>query len=236
MEQTAEKKIDRRISYKIVLDCETCPVDKTVEGVLPSNMWAYDIGWAVVDKRGKVYEARSFVNRDIFVEEKLLMKSAYYAEKIPKYWEDIKAGKRKLARYYTIKKQFREDVEKYGVKEFYAHNMRFDYGSLNCSQRWITKSKYRYFFPYGAEICDTLKMARDVIGKMPTYRKFCEENDYLTKRGQCRFTAEILYRFISGNNDFVENHTGLEDVMIEKEILAYCYRQHKPMRKLLWND
>ena len=39
---------------------------------------------------------------------------------------------------------------------------------------------------------------------------------------------------ISGNNDFIENHTGLEDVMIEKEILAYCFRQHKDMRKGLF--
>ena len=61
--------IDRRISYKIVLDTETCPVDKEIK-VMPWNMWAYDIGWAVVDKRGKVYKARSFVNADIFLNEK----------------------------------------------------------------------------------------------------------------------------------------------------------------------
>ena len=54
------------------------------------------------------------------------------------------------------------------------------------------------------------------------------------KTPQPRFTAEILYRFISGNKDFIENHTGLEDVMIEKEILAYCFRQHKAMRKGLF--
>jgi hypothetical protein len=28
----------------------------------------------------------------------------------------------------------------------------------------------------------------------------------------------------------------LADVMIEKEILAYCYRQHKTMRKKLWEN
>jgi hypothetical protein len=26
----------------------------------------------------------------------------------------------------------------------------------------------------------------------------------------------------------------LEDVLIEKEILAYCFRKHKPMRKKLY--
>ena len=76
----------------------------------------------------------------------------------------------------------------------------------------------------------------DVIIPMPTYRRFCEENGYKTKNGQYRKTAEILYQFISGNHDFEEEHTGLADVMIEKEILAYCFRQKKPMRKLLFEN
>ena len=61
-------------------------------------------------------------------------------------------------------------------------------------------------------------------------------NGYICKNGQLKMTAEILYRFISGNEEFDEEHTGLADVMIEKEILAYCYRQHKKMRKKLWEN
>ena len=229
-----EKKIDKRVNYRMVIDTETCPVDKDLQEVLPSNMWTYDIGWAIVDKRGKVYKTRSFVNADIFLAEKELMNSAYYADKIPMYWKQIKSGERVLTSWYVIKKTLRKDMAEYGVKEVYAHNMRFDYGTLNNTERWLTKSKYRYFFPYGTEICDTLKMARQVIGTMPTYRRFCEENGYLTKNGQLRFTAEILYRFISKDNTFVEKHTGLEDVLIEKEILAYCFKQHKKMVRQLW--
>lgn len=227
--------MDKRINYKLVIDTETCPINKEVDGVFPSNMWAYDIGWAVVDKRGKVYRTRSFVNADIFCGEKELMRSAYYAKKIPQYWEDIKSGKRTLTSFAKIRKTLFADIKEYGITEIYAHNMRFDYGTLNITQRWITKSKYRYFFPKSLTICDTLKMSRDVLGKMPTYRRFCEENSYITKNGKPRFTAEIIYRFITKNNDFVESHTGLEDVMIEKEILAYCYKQHKKMRKELFS-
>lgn len=226
--------MDKRISYKIVIDTETCPLDKDLNQVTPANMFTYDCGWAIVDKRGKVYKTRSFVVDEIFNHEKELMQSSYYANKIPRYKEEIKNGSRIVASFFDIRKAFAEDVQEYNVKEIYAHNMRFDYGTLNNTQRWLTKSKYRYFFPYGLEICDTLKMARQVIGKMPTYQKFCKENGYLTKNNQLKFTAEILYRFISKDNDFVENHTGLEDVMIEKEILSYCYKQHKKMERKLW--
>ena len=64
----------------------------------------------------------------------------------------------------------------------------------------------------------------------------CQENGYVLKNGQPRKTAEILWRFISGNNDFEESHTGLEDVLIEAEIMFYCFRQHKPMRKALFEN
>lgn len=228
--------MDKRISYKIVLDCETAPCDVELDEVTPINMLAYDIGWVVTDKRGNIYKTRSFVNADVFLGEKELMKSAYYADKIPQYWEGIFNGERILTSFYNIRKALLQDIAEYDIEQVFAHNMRFDYGSLNNTERWLTKSKYRYFFPKDVNICDTLKLARQLIAPMPTYKKFCEENGYMTKHKtpRVRLTAEVLYRFISGCEDFEEEHKGLEDCMIEKEILAYCYRKHKPMNPLLW--
>lgn len=230
--------IDRRRNYKIVLDCETAPCDREYKGVLPANSLVYDLGWVVTDKHGNIYETRSFVNADIFLDEKELMQSAYYAKKIPEYWEDIKAGTRILTSFYNIRKALLQDIADYEVKQVYAHNMGFDDGSLNNTERWLTKSKYRYFLPYGVEICDTLKAARQLIAPMPTYRKFCRENGYMTKHTtpRPRLTAEILYRFISKDNTFKEEHKGLDDCLIEKEILAYCYRKRKRFDAKLWAD
>lgn len=220
------QKIDRRKNYIVVLDTETA---NDLE-----NPLVYDIGWAIVDKYGKVYRQRSFINREIFFEENELMKSSYYAEKLPIYYKRIAKGEAKVANWLTIKKILWQDMAEFETKIVSAHNARFDYKATATTQRWLTKSAYRYFFPKGTEVWDTLKMARDVIGKMPTYRKWCEVNDYICRNGQLKFTAEVLYRFISGNEDFDEEHTGLADVLIEKDILAYCYRQHKKMRKKLW--
>ena len=74
-------------------------------------------------------------------------------------------------------------------------------------------------------------MAQDTICKQWTYKEWCYRNGYLTKNGRPKATAEILYRYISGQEDFIEEHTGLADVLIEKEIFAKCMAQHKPMRK-----
>lgn len=146
----------------------------------------------------------------------------------------MQTGRRILANFYDIRKTFYEDIAEFEITNIFAHNMRFDYGSLNNTERWLTKSKYRYFFKKDLVICDTLKMARDVIANTPTYIAFCQEHGFLTKNGKPQLKAETIYRYINDDPEFVESHTGLEDVMIEKEILAYCYRKHKKMRKELW--
>lgn len=228
-------KIDYRHHYVLVLDTETANTLVDEDGRMDmSSVLMYDCGWSVVDTKGNVYLERSFVNRDIFVYERELMQSAYYAWKIPRYVEDLRNGNRIMANTYEIRKQMLADMELYHIHEVVAHNARFDLNALNGIQRWTTKSRFRYWFPYGTEIWDTMKMARDVIHKMPTYRRFCEEYGLLTANGRLSTTAENLYRFITKNPDFVESHTGLEDVQIEREIMFYCFRQHKKMRKGLW--
>lgn len=200
-----------------------------------SQSLVYDVGWSVLDKKGRPFLKRSYVVAEIFL-DKELMQSAYYKDKIPQYWEEIKQGKRQLKKFKNIWYQFLEDRRKYNVKHVFAHNAYFDWKSLNNTIRFLSGSKYRYFFPYKIEMWDTLKMSRDVLGNDFQYSKFCEENNYLTKHRtpQNRMTAEVIYRYISGNNDFEEKHTGLEDVEIETEIFKYCIKRKKDCRKALW--
>jgi DNA polymerase III epsilon subunit-like protein len=216
--------IDRRRKYIAVVDTETA---NSLEEPL-----VYDLGWAIVDKRGRVYVSRSYLIKEVFCDERGIMQSAYYKDKIPDYLEDIQAGTRKIITFRMARKIFLDDCKRFNCNTACAHNARFDLNALNTTQRFLTKSKYRYFFPYGMEIWDTMRMAQDVVCPMPTYKRFCEVHEgYTLKNGNPRKTAEILYRFIINDDTFTESHTGLEDVLIEKEILAYCIRQHKKMRK-----
>lgn len=193
----------------------------------------YDIGFVVMDTTGRVYEKKSYVVADIFLDEEL-MASAFFKEKIPQYWEEIKAGKRELRRFDTIRCIFSQIVNKYDVKIISAHNARFDYRALNLTQRFLTSSKWRYFFPYGVEIWDTLKMARATLKHDAQFDQFCYDNEYLTQNMRKRFNAETLYRFITNDVSFIESHTGLEDVEIEKEIFLFCIRQNPDLDGALW--
>lgn len=218
--------IDKRRNYYLTIDTETA---NTIEDPM-----MYDLGGAIHDKNGRVYETFSFVIYDVFCADRELFNTAYYAEKRPMYEAQIANGTRKIVSIYTARKYVADLCKKYNVKAIIAHNARFDYRSTNYTLRYVTKSKSRYFLPYGIPMWDTLKMAQDTICKQPTYQKWCNVNGYCMKNGKPRATAEILYRYITQNTEFIEDHTGLEDVLIEKEIFVRCMAQHKKMRKNVW--
>lgn len=184
----------------------------------------YDLGLMVIDETGKVYDQISMINEDVFFGMPQSMQNAYYANKIPQYLEDMRMGKRKIVNTWQMYKIFTEMCRKYDVDAVVAHNAFFDVHTLNSTMRYQTKSAKRWFIPWGMEIIDTLKLARNTFGKDPKYITWCKENGYMTnhKIPRPRLTAEILYRYITGDLQFEEAHTGLEDVEIETQIFLKC--------------
>lgn len=227
------KKIDKRKKYFMVLDTETCPIDREIEGVSNKNMLAYDIGYCVVDKKGNVYKTGSYIVSDVFFGEFYeKLQSAYYSHKIPNYMKEIANGSRVVKTWEQISFILKETLKEYNISVVVAHNAMFDFGVLQTTKEYLQK---RFsLLPY-IEWWDTLKMAKSVLGNMPTYKRFCQDNGYITKSGQPRYTAEIITRYITKDKSFTESHTGLEDTLIEKDILAYCIKQHKKMDKLLFS-
>lgn len=205
----------------LVIDTETC---NSVEEPLP-----YDIGYAICDRQGNIYLKRSFVVAEIFLDMKDVMQSAYYANKIPMYWEDIKSGKREIRTFRTIRNIVHEDMKAYNVKKVGAYNMGFDRKALNNLTRYVTKSFYRWFFPFGTEYFCIWHMACQTILNTKSYIDFAEKNGLVSEKDNILTSAESTYKFLTKEVNFIESHTGLEDVEIETEIMAKCYRTHKKM-------
>lgn len=219
-------KIDRRKTYYLTIDTETA---NNLD-----NPFVFDIGGAIHDKHGRVYETFSFIVREVFYGMPDLMANCFYKKKLPQYRQQIANGERKVVSYYIVRQHIRDLCEKYKVRAIIAHNMPFDYRATTTTQRYLTYSKYRFFFPYGVELWDTLKMAQDTICKQKVYIRWCQQNGYTTKNGRPRATAEILYQYIAGDPSFEEEHTALADVLIELKIFARCVAQHKPMQRKAW--
>ena len=215
--------MSRKKDMFLVIDTETC---NTIEQPLP-----YDIGYAICDRKGEIVVEKSFIVAETFLNMKDTMKSAYFAEKIPQYWEDIKNGTRIIKSIVNIRKEIHADMKEYSVKKVGAYNMGFDKKALNNVLRYTTKSFYRWFFPFGTEYFCIWNMACQTLLNTTSYIKFALANGLESDKGNILTSAESCYQFITNSVDFTESHTGLEDVKIEVEILAKCFATHKKMNK-----
>lgn len=213
---------------EMILMCDTETANTLDEPIL------YDFGAWLIDSEGKSYEKVNWVIKEAFL-NKELMETAYFRDKIPAYWQDIWAGKREVKSIWDVYRYLRDVQKRYPNVKFCAHNAAFDVKALRTSLRYLTKSFKRWMIPFNMEIYDTLRMARDTICKDEEYVKFCEVNGFLTDKGKPQATAEVLYRFLTGDVKFEEQHTGLADVEIEAQILQEIYNRYEGFRKHCFN-
>ena len=63
------------------------------------------------------------------------------------------------------------------------------------------------------------------------YVKFCLKNRYITKANNLQTTAEIVYRYLFNNVNYIERHLGLQDALDEYQILYNAFKQKKKLIK-----
>lgn len=209
----------------IVLDVETA-------NDIPDTL-TYDVSFMVADESGKIYHEHAFAISDIFTDEKDLMQCCYYAKKLPLYEQRIADKKIKVVSIFTVRRLIAKYITEYNIKKVYAYNASFDRNALNTTQRYLTKSKYRWFFPYGVEICCIWHMACQTICNRMNYCLFCVKNGYYSKSKNMTTNAETVYKFLTQDKNFEEEHTGLSDCRIELQILCKCLQYHEKINRYI---
>lgn len=191
---------------KIVLDTETISLEKP---------FVYDLGYVIVNDNGDIIAKKSYVISQVW-NNKELFATAYYADKKPLYYARLKSGYSKKVGWGHAMRYLANDIKKYGVTEIYAYNSKFDSRALNFMCAW-----YKVVNGLGGiEIQDIMNFIKPIT-KSQDFINFCESNGYMTnhKTPQPQKKAETLYRYLTNNADYEEEHTGLEDSLIELEIL-----------------
>lgn len=215
-------KIDKRVRYIMVLDVETTNNNmksKHNDGLV------YDIGFTIIDKKGNIYCKRSFAIKEIF-DWAELMSTAYYKNKLPKYYEKLAKGEMEKISIWEAKRRIAKAIEYFNIKEVWAYNASFDYTTLNNTVRYLSGSGCRWFFPYGTEICDIWNVACQVLGKQKTF----QWENIRNKNNNLITNAERMFSYCEQFN-FEEEHTGLADAIVESQILARCLKSHKKIDK-----
>lgn len=216
-------RIDKRKKYIMVLDVET--TNNNMEKGAKNDGLVYDIGFVICDKKGKIYAKRSFAITEIF-DWKELMSTAYYFKKLPKYFQRLAKKQMEKVTIWEARKRIHKAIEYFNIKEIYAYNANFDYTTLNNTVRYLSGSACRWFFPYGIQICDIWHIACQVLGKQKTF----QWENIRNVNNNLITNAERMFSYIE-QIDFEEDHTGLEDAIVESQILARCFASHKKIDK-----
>jgi len=216
----------------IILDVETArPTKKDLtkksityyKDAIGKNL-VYDIGLMVVAlPSGRTITKRNFVVKEIFFNE-MFMESAYYKEKLNDYYVDIAKKVRQVRTMRSIQSDVQKLVDKYNVSKIFAYNCNFDKNALNTTSEYLSKrsSKEEFFSEDDFDFCCIWNMACQTLMNNEDYREFCNTHNLMSNNGNISTSAENCYRFLNNDECFVEKHTGLEDVKIEKQILLEC--------------
>lgn len=197
--------------------------------------YAYDVGGIVHDKYGKEYERFSFAIFETYVLRNSEVQKAFYASKLPQYDQEILAGTRQVVSIKTVREYLLKLCQDYEIEAILAYNANFDFRSLRntWNQDYWKLGKFWEGFP---KIYCTMQMCYDTIFKHKMYDDFCYRYGFVSaKTGKPRHSAEVAYRYSTLDTTFVEEHIGIYDCEIEKELFANCMRQHKKMRRTNYN-
>lgn len=225
----------------VVIDTETAPtVDHKDNQAHPETSLVYDFGYTIRDCNDCELVSRSFVIAETFTNLRL-MNSAYYADKLPLYHAGIgstDSSTWRMVSFAEAWETFKADCKLYKVKTAWAYNARFDLIALNNTIRTYSNGFVKFFFPYKMKVRDVWDYASNITGSK-TYVSWCIEHGYFTASGNPQTGAEIVYRFITDDNNFIEDHTAYSDACIEDAILVAAKRKHAKTRHSMgqgWRD
>jgi hypothetical protein len=169
------------------------------------------------------------------------MEFAYYARNLPIYIKQLHEGNITLNKWGAIITELQDDCRTYAVNVISAYNLPFDIGAITVTQEYLSKLNGDFsaktiadILPKDIELWDIWTIATDTIYNQ-TFADWAIINDYLTESYYIKTGAEIGYRYITSQRDFVESHTAVEDCDIELEILKQCLLQELPSVKVRYN-
>ena len=186
---------------------------ETLGGASDAYVHTYDLSAVAYDRNGIWLDSIQIV-----ILENLILDTAYYGKFKKNFYKSLLRMPSTTICYTEAEAEevFLEWAEDNEITTLCAHNSGFDF-----TKTFLRDSISDF------EFIDTWLAFAETIGQTKRYNDFCKANGYVTRNGNLKMTAEICYRFISNNNDFIEEHTAFSDASIEAELLFAIFKTHK---------
>lgn len=210
-----------------------CAVIDT-ETISFANLSMFDFGYTVFDTETGENTSEGFVIKEVY-ESDDFRKAFYYEQNKDLYKEYLESGKVKLISAKDLK-PIVNNLLNSKLDVISAFNLPFDLRALNYTlikynvvDKHITLDKIEKF----AKPLDTAILFAVFEGKDCCFDCFCKKNGYLTKTGGVKTDAETIYKYVRNDITLIEKHTGIDDSIMEADILSYYLIRVSKFPKLL---
>lgn len=199
------EKLDHRRDYYLVLDCETATLPfaedyaEAKDKIAIAKPLIYDMGWAVIDKKGTIYRKKHFLTAEVFSVPSVF-NTAYYKEKRPLYTEMLRKGEITVKLWNDIVAELEADLAE--VVAVGAYNAMFDYKkAITFTERYIKALNEDY-----ADFEHRQRFACERIAEGNSYnndKKMDTENFILRNKKYPMFDIwGLACKYLLNNDDF----------------------------------
>ena len=214
----------------MVFDTETTSLTKP---------FCYDIGYCIINSEDwDTIDQKHYVIEQIW-HNAPLFSTAYYENKRPLYIQGMRKHEIIMDKFGYVMQAMKRDIKKYNIIAAYAYNSPFDDRVLTYNCDWYHVSNPLETIP----IYDIKGYANQFITNTQEYKDFCNNHKFYTDSGNYSSSAETVYRYLTSNADFQEDHMGLQDSIIESYILfcaikngALLNKEYKPQQIITYDQ
>ena len=185
----------------------------------------YDIAWCIHNKRGDIRIERNFLVEENFTDPKKMMGAFYAGKHFTHYARMLQDGEIRLTPWAEIVGTLRADMLTHGVDIIAAYNAGFDFRVLRQTHADLGGTGAIVQSP--VDVLDIWQFACETKLSQKSYARIARSLGWVSPAGNIKTGAEFAYRYVSGDPEFIEDHTALSDARIEVAIMAECYRQKK---------
>jgi hypothetical protein len=199
---------------------------------LGNKAFVFDFAYKIVTRRRDILE-RSFLVRETITNPKIMLR-AYFdshwramfgAKLFHHYIPALHDNEIELYTWREIVETLRDDMQTHDVSVFSAYNLRFDMGALaKTARKFSTEDK---ILTYRPDLLCLWQFACDTLFQSRLYHDTAHAMGWVSDANNIRTNAEKAFAYLTGDFDFVESHTALEDTEIETEILRRLLARKK---------
>lgn len=193
-----------------------------------ATLWGevFDFGMVIVNSKGKEVARYDAIVKEVYDNVKQMQK-AFYFNKVDTFYEpNLRCGRMVKKSWRTICLEVSALCSKHRVSVVSAYNLGFDRKVIQA-----TNEKYNGFsmFTKGTQELCLWKFACNTSLQSDAFEALALAQGWVSPAGNLRTNAEVAYKFMTGNLNFSESHTALDDALIELDLLKLLMVEHKEL-------